>query len=94
MNQDRREEPGVNNNSNDQFESDTQRIIHRHLENEDDIISEEDIRNVRVGMIPPETLTTEPEREEQVNEITQEANDSEEKDPNDEPVTPWDLTDQ
>ena len=40
--------------SNDErFLSDTQKIVRRHLENEDDVISDEDIRNVRVGMSPP-----------------------------------------
>jgi hypothetical protein len=35
------------------FESDTQKIVRRHLENESDVITDEDIRNVRVGMSPP-----------------------------------------
>ena len=39
---------------NDRFESDTQRIIRRHLENKDDVITDEDIASVRVGMVPPE----------------------------------------
>lgn len=36
-----------------EFESDTQKIIRRHLENENDQITDEDIRNVRVGVTPP-----------------------------------------
>lgn len=40
--------------NNERFESDTQKIIRRHLENEDDIITDEDIASVRVGMVPPE----------------------------------------
>jgi hypothetical protein len=35
------------------FESDTHKIIRRHLENKNDIITDEDIANVRVGMTPP-----------------------------------------
>jgi hypothetical protein len=42
------------NVSDERFESDTQKIIHRHLENKDDIITDEDIANVRVGMTPPQ----------------------------------------
>ena len=38
----------------EQFESDTQRIMHRHLKNKDDIITDEDIAGIRVGMTPPE----------------------------------------
>jgi hypothetical protein len=40
--------------NNERFESDTQKIIHRHLKHEDDIITDEDIASVRVGMMPPE----------------------------------------
>jgi hypothetical protein len=40
--------------NNERFESDTQKIIRRHLENEDDVITDEDIANIRVGMVPPE----------------------------------------
>jgi hypothetical protein len=47
------------------FESDTQRIIHRHLANKDDIITDEDIRNVRIGVIPPEPDMTQEELAEQ-----------------------------
>jgi len=45
-----------NNQSPDRehFESDTQRIMHRHLKNKDDIITDEDIASIRVGMTPPE----------------------------------------
>ena len=39
--------------SDERFESDTQKIVRRHMENENDVITDEDIRNVRVGMSPP-----------------------------------------
>lgn len=42
------------NMNGDRFESDTQKIVRRHLENKDDIITDEDIASVRVGMTPPE----------------------------------------
>lgn len=41
-------------NENNRFESDTQRIIHRHLENENDVITDEDIASVRVGAVNPQ----------------------------------------
>ncbi len=34
------------------FESDTQKIVHRHLQNQNDTITEDDIRGVRIGMTP------------------------------------------
>jgi hypothetical protein len=52
------ENVGKNDNAeninDDRFESDTQKIIRRHLENKDDIITDEDIAGVRIGMTPPE----------------------------------------
>src|SRR5437763_510103 len=54
----------------ERFESDTQRIIHRHLENENDVITDEDIRNVRVGLTP---LVDESEQQENLEERVDEA---------------------
>jgi hypothetical protein len=76
------------NGTNDQFETDAQRIIHRHLSNKDDIITDEDIRNVRVGVTPavPDAATLarfeEEEEKENLSDSNQQGN----------PVTPWDLT--
>ncbi|HEU0063904.1 MAG TPA: hypothetical protein VFQ58_02695 [Flavisolibacter sp.] len=53
MNHDYNNPQPEDNNQPEQHESDTQRIIHRHLQDKDDIITDEDIRNVRVGMTPP-----------------------------------------
>jgi len=36
------------------IETDSQKIIHRHLQNKDDIITDEDIRNIRVGITDAE----------------------------------------
>ena len=44
----------VENVDTERFESDTQKIIRRHLENKDDVITDEDIAGVRVGLVPPE----------------------------------------
>jgi hypothetical protein len=37
----------------DRFESDTQKLTRKHLEDENHVITEEEIRNLRVGMTPP-----------------------------------------
>lgn len=36
----------------ERFETDAQRIVRRHLENENDVITDEDLRSVRVGVDP------------------------------------------
>jgi hypothetical protein len=48
------EQNGNGEVNHEHFESDTQKIIRRHLENQNDVITDEDIANVRVGMVPPE----------------------------------------
>jgi len=76
--------------ASDRFESDTQKIVRKHLEDKDHVISEEEIRNVRVGMTPP---NEERHLDEIVEDIEAEAEpkkDSKEK-PADDPVTPWDT---
>jgi hypothetical protein len=87
--------------NNERFESDTQKIMRRHLENEDDIITEEDIANIRVGMVPPEfdratesRFEDDKAREEVEDEITgetKEINKDENLDGGQ--ITPWDTID-
>lgn len=83
----------------ERFESDTQRIIHRHLENKDDVITEEDIRNVRIGMTPQLDEATEArfEDEDRVDEVedelTEGTSDAEPERREDDRVTPWDTID-
>lgn len=76
-----------NKNQMKQVESDTQRIVHRHLENKDDIITDEDIKNVRVGVTPaiPDAATL--ARFEDAEDLQNEA------DKKGKPLTPWDLVD-
>ena len=64
-----KKENGVNG---ERFESDTQKIVHRHLEDENHTITEEEIRNVRIGMTPPLDQPTEQavaESEERIAEL-------------------------
>jgi hypothetical protein len=86
----------------ERFESDTQKIIHRHLENEDDVITEDDIRSVRVGMTPtePDTATMQnmanedDEKSPEDDEDIQKAYSARNKESQtDNPVTPWDTVD-
>ncbi len=83
----------------ERFESDTQKIIHRHLENKDDVITDEDIRNVRVGMSPEMDEPTEVrfERDDKIDEVEEkyigeEAKNDHQPSP-DKFITPWDAID-
>ena len=86
---------------NERFESDTQKIVRRHLENKDDVITHEDIANVRVGMVPPEfDAATEArfegeEAREDVEEDLLSESENVDKDENldDKKITPWDTID-
>ncbi|MBO9683881.1 MAG: hypothetical protein J7502_14650 [Flavisolibacter sp.] len=87
--------------NNERFESDTQKIMRRHLENEDDIITDEDIANIRVGMVPPEFDRATEARfegdearekvEDEVTGATKEMNKDENLDNGQ--ITPWDTID-
>ena len=81
-----------------EFESDTHKIVRRHLENKDDIITEEDIASVRIGVTPPHldapTLARF-EDDDAVEKVEEEFLDGEpEADADaDKRVTPWDSID-
>jgi hypothetical protein len=87
--------------NNERFESDTQKIIRRHLENEDDVITDEDIANIRVGMVPPEfdratdvRFEGEEAREDLEEDLTKGTIDlDKDKNPEKGPITPWDTID-
>lgn len=88
-------------NENDRFQSDTERIIHRHLEDKDDIITDEDIAGVRVGMVPPQFDEATEARfegdearedvEEELLDDTEDMNKDENLDEGQ--ITPWDTID-
>jgi hypothetical protein len=87
--------------NNERFESDTQKIIRRHLENENDVITDEDIANVRVGMVPPEfdqateaRFDDDEARKEVEDDFTENTNDMDKDENLDEgQITPWDTVD-
>jgi len=92
----------VENVDNERFESDTQKIIRRHLENKDDIITDEDIAGVRVGLVPPEfdsatevRFEDEEAREDVEKELLGDTEDTKKDENLDEgQITPWDTLDQ
>ena len=68
------------------FFTDASKIVHRHLENEDDEITEEDLRSVRISteLPPPDEITTGAEADSLFKEEETEA-------PADRPATTWDV---
>ena len=92
-------EPSAPDETGEQFESDTQRIIRRHLENKDDVITEEDIRNVRIGMTPAFDEATESRfegddsKEEAEEKYLGADEDREEETTEGDRITPWDTVD-
>ena len=82
------------------FESDTQKLVRRHLEDEDHEITEEEIASVRVGMTPPilDEATEARFEDEDAKEETERkylGDDADEGDvpAKDERITPWDTID-
>lgn len=80
-------------------ETDTGKIVRRHLENEHDEITDEDIRNVRIAVSENEPITTGAEAKARfINEDLKDEDSDENEvggapDPKDKPVTPWDMLD-
>jgi hypothetical protein len=97
--EDQNVEKNENGNLNsERFESDTQKVVRQHLEDENHVITEEDIANVRVGMNPPkfDTPTEEfvSEAEEKIGTDESGADDTKiDKNLEDERITPWDTID-
>ena len=97
--QDENVDRNENDNANGEgFESDTQKVVRQHMEDEDHVLTDDDIANIRVGMVPPEF---DPATEERISEaekrLGDDADDADEKkvDKNleDERITPWDTID-
>jgi hypothetical protein len=89
------------NVNDERFESDTQKIVRRHLENKDDIITDEDIASVRVGMSPPQfdratkaRLEDEEAREDVEEDLLKGTEDMKnDKNLDEDQITPWDTID-
>ncbi len=88
--------PENSTNQNKPIESDSEKIVRRHLENEEDEISDADIRNVRIVGEDDEPTTIAAEADKKNKEDLKDEDGAEDEDdalpdPNDKPVTPWDV---
>ncbi len=97
---DRQDATPENGGSKGRFESDAQKVVRRHLEDEEHEITEEEIASVRVGMTPPildEATEARFEDEETREEVERKylGDDVDEGETPDtkEPITPWDTID-
>lgn len=79
--------------SPEEFQTDTQKIIHRHLKNEEDVITDEDIRNVRIGVTPSHQEDSEQNGKRLIAAIKDEnkKDENNDADENNDPITPWDM---
>lgn len=84
------------NESGKPIETDSEKIVRRHLEDEDDEISDADIRNVRIVGEEDEPTTVAANvavenKEKLEDEEGAGDEDNELPNPNEKPVTPWDV---
>lgn len=90
-----RNTPENRTNQNSQpVETDSAEIVRRHLEDKNHEITDEHIRNVKiVGTDDGEPVTTGAEAEAKfdIDENSKEPDDKNAPDPNDRPITPWDV---
>jgi hypothetical protein len=76
------------------FESDTQRLTHKHLADPNHVISEEELAQVRVGMSPGPDAPTQTAIHEAEDRISDKKKDSEEDlTPGAQKATPWNIVD-
>jgi len=73
------------------FKSDTAKLVERHLKDPNHQISEEEIRNVRVGMTPPVQDEFPPKDEKAADRKKEE---EDETLPGNQVITPWDALDE
>lgn len=74
------------------FQSDTEKLAQRHLANPDHVITEEELRNVRVGMAPlPDGPTEEALRNADEKIADHKADREEDTTPGSQKITPWNL---
>jgi hypothetical protein len=74
------------------FITDTQRLVQQHLNDPDHEITEEDIRNVRVGMTPPLPEDRANAFEDTEDRVTdRNAHQDEKNPPGEQQITPWNL---
>ena len=80
-------------NSPERFESDAKKLADRHMADPNHVITEEDLRNIRVGMAPPPDEPTQQAIADGSDRIAdREANSEDDTLPGAQKMTPWDLT--
>lgn len=78
--------------SSQRFESDTQKIVRKHLSDPNHVITEEEIANVRIGMTPSKDAPTQQALEEGDSRVADRKADSEDEIvPGAQKSTPWDV---
>lgn len=83
----------------EKFESDTQKIVRKHLEDPDHQITDEEMQNIRVGMTPPEfseATNARLEGEEAIEQVEKkivgdEEQIEEDKNTRNDKLNPWDV---
>ena len=74
------------------FESDTEKLVHRHLSDPNHVITDEELARVRIGMTPPpDAPTQEAVSNAQDHIADQKAIDEDETVPGAQKSTPWDV---
>lgn len=74
------------------FESDAEKISHRHLSDPNHVITEEEMKQIKVGMTPPPDAPTEEAIRDGENRIADHKADKEDDiTPGGQKMTPWDL---
>lgn len=94
-------EENPENNDEERFESDTQKLTRKHMEDENHQFTDEEIKNLRVGMSPPvldeatEVRFEDEDAADRVEDkfIGDKKNDSSDDDTAGKKITPWDTID-
>jgi hypothetical protein len=74
------------------FQTDSEKLVQRHLEDPNHVITEEDMQKIRVGVTPPADGTTEEAIEESEDRIADRKVESEDDTlPGSQKVSPWDV---
>lgn len=74
------------------FESDAKKLADRHLADPDHVITDEDMRNIRVGVTPPPDEPTQEAIDQADEKIADRKTTDEDKTlPGSQKITPWDV---
>lgn len=78
--------------SGQRFESDAQKLVNQHLADPNHVITDEDLKNIRVGMTPPPDEPTQQAIADADDRIAdRKADDEDDTVPGSQKATPWDV---